>query len=119
MTCSLASFAFYILDREDRPAIRTLLLARAIESGSHLLGELTGLYKPVDPEQKKDSRLFTAQSAMALLSSAFLCYAFVNEVRQIPSGFLPNIIYATRMSQPEKQLFDSVRAMREIQQRVR
>ena len=48
-----------MLDHGDMKAVKSLLIIRAIENASQMIGDMTGLYKPIDTEGK-ETRIFTA-----------------------------------------------------------
>ena len=117
LSCALASLGLLVMDEGDLRIVKVVVYSRAMAAGCHLLGELTGLYRPV--ENSDDSRRFTVESALALMASTFCCYAFVYEVKSMPTSFVNSFNRGASMSQDEKALFDSMRAIREIELRLR
>ena len=113
----LASLGLYVVDVDDLRIVKVVIFSRAVANGVHLLGETTGLYTPV--ESSKDGRKFTVESAMALAASTFLCYAFSFESSAMPPSFRKQFIAGTNMNIEEKMFFDSMRAVREIELRMR
>ena len=115
--CCLGSLGLNLLESNDLRIIKVIVFSRAVTNAAYLFGELSGLYRPV--ESSKDSRKFTFESLLALCVSVFLCYTYIYEVKQMPSSFVKSFIAGTNMTKPEKALFDSFRAIREIELRTR
>ena len=110
----LASLAFYCMDSNDFRIAKIVIFSRAMQNALYMLGDVTGWYKPYEG-QSNDKRRLTVESFFAILSSAYLCYAFVYEVKAMPPKFLGTMVTSTNMTLPEKKFFDAMRAVREIE----
>ena len=113
----LGSLGLYILDEDALRIAKIVIFSRAVTNGVHLLGEVTGLYKPV--ESSKDGRKFTVESLFALAASTYLGYAFSFDSYALPVSFRNQFIAGANMDLNEKMFFDSWRAVREIELRMR
>ena len=117
VSCCLAAIGLKVLDPDDMRVAKVVIYSRAVTNAVHLFGETTGLYKPV--ESSSDPRRFTVESLLALTASTFLCYAFTFESGAMPPSFRKTFIAGTNMNKDEMTFFDALRAIREIELRMR
>ena len=66
------------MDADDYRIVKIVVFSRAVTSGVKLVGEITGLYEPV--ENYDDKRIFTIESVLALTSIIFTSYVFTYEI---------------------------------------
>ena len=80
-----------------------------------LIGDETGLFTPVGEEPNKSSRIFTVEMFVTCFSSVVMLYVYVGESNSMPQNMLNLITRLAGLNRDEKRLFDSIRAIRELQ----
>ena len=101
------------MEAPEANLIRVLVLSRASQGLVYLIGDSTGLYKPYGGES--DKRRFTVETAVALVSIVYISFVFSFEPLALPASFINSMIAGTNMTLNEKMLFDSMRAVKEME----
>ena len=116
LACSFASLGLYCLELNDHRVVKVLIYSRAVAALVHFLGKQTNLFEPCTGSS--DTRRVTVETVIAITASTYCCYAYVMEVGSLPPSFLRTFHSGAGLSNCEKAFFDSLRAVREIENRV-
>ena len=116
LACCLSSLSLWIVEEADFRIIKIILFARAITAAIKMVGSLTNLYEPAG--NFNDSRSFTIEYLLDVTSSVYVCYAFVFETEAMSESLKASFARGANML-PNEYLFDSMRAIREIRNRLR
>ena len=67
------------MTRFDRKVFKVLLYSEAIKAFVRLIGDYTGLFKPIKefPREGMEPRLFTVESGLSYLSIVTLAYCYL------------------------------------------
>ena len=70
------------MDPSDYRVVKILVFSRAVTQAVFLLGDLTGMYKPVggSSQEGEDPRRFTVESALGVAFSLTVSLIFVYEI---------------------------------------
>ena len=109
----MSAIPLWIVEEADFKIIKIILYARATTAAIKMIGTLTNLYEPAG--DFNDPRTYTIEYAIGVISSVFVCYAFVFETPAMSESLKQSFVRGTDMLLNEKYLFDSMRAIREIQ----
>ena len=78
MACCFASLSFSMfMDPGDLRIVKIVIFARAVIQGLKVIGEKTGLFKPIETNEE---RRFTVESALGVAASTFVGYCFIFEL---------------------------------------
>ena len=115
IACCLSAIPLWIVEEADFRIIKIILYARATTAVIKIFGSLTNLYEPAG--DFNDPRTYTVEYLIGVFSSVFVCYAFIFETEAMSDSLKQSFVRGTDMLLNEKYLFDSMRAIVEIQKR--
>lgn len=98
----------------DINIFRVLLYSRAT-SALLKLGQKTGWYECA--RREGEDRWVTVETLICFVSTVYLSYAYLFEVKAMPKNVISSITKACGLNKDEMRFFDSLRAIREIEQR--
>ena len=114
--CSLASLGLSTLaPSNDLRIIKVVLFSRAVTSLVTYLGDMTGMFKPLESEgPEAATRVFTTEYALACIGCAFLFFCYILHPNSMPLALKRTFDRGMAMSKDEKLGFECMRAVNEL-----
>ena len=119
LACCLSSFAFRVMDADAQRIVRIVVYHKTVSNVAYWLGELTGLYRPVEGGETEDKRKLTFESCVAICIGAATNHWYWYNTPELPPNVISTLMKSVPYSTGEQMYADSVRAWREIEARMR
>ena len=109
LACGLGSLGLNVATTGDMGIFKILLLSRACGTAIRLLGNETGMFRPVeDPDT--ETRTWTVEAFLTITSCAFIAYSYIFMPRAMGDSFFHGFARLIDYNKDERIFFDTLRA---------
>ena len=81
------------------------------------IGEKTGLFRPIEGSEPDDRKL-TVEYGLSVISCVFMLFCFILHPNSMQPSLFKTISRALDMTSGEMRLFDTLRAIHELESRI-
>ena len=83
VACGLASISLHAATQGDQKIFKFIMYQRITTAAIRALGIETGLFTPIEEDSRKEDRVFTFESVVAVVTATFVCYCYVFEAPSV------------------------------------